>query len=298
MFEKMKKYRVYYIASVVAMLLAVLGFSFAYFEGNITSNVDVDYQVGFAEGYNFVTSPNNTTISLSPSALDMYYNSNGSYKETSQVIIVSLENLEDYPIQCTYDVVWTWDSSSDSYTRTSSAKEFTATITDEIQLNNSGSSTTLLSKNSIVSAVGETSVLKHNVKLRFYNLPNDDQSSHAGKNYIGNVSVKNVKCDGVSKLNNLLVEPVYQLDADANQGYGVTSSTTTTTWKPIYGSGNATLSNFGSTSTSGWNGKYLAFDGSDDVVNLGVSEDIFKNDLTIQVRVKFNESGRDIIMVN
>ncbi|MBQ6841268.1 MAG: hypothetical protein IJO63_04045 [Bacilli bacterium] len=300
MLENFKKYKLYYIVSIIVMLLAIIGFSFAFFEGSVTNNVDINYEVGFAEGYNFITNSSVNTVSFDVSALSMYWDDETKYNSKKNELTVTLENLENYPMSCTYDVVWKWDTSGDSYTITSGAtKEFTANAgTSEYQLKNTTAGSTTLVNGKITSGELETMVLRHSVEVRFYNLTDIDQSGHAGKNYKGNVVVENVVCHAAHKDNHLVPQPIYELSAEANQGDGVAHSTSATAWKPIYGTGDSILSNFGNTTTSGWNDEYLAFDGSDDSVSVPI-ENTFQGDSTIQVRLQFNESGtRDVILGN
>ncbi len=59
------------------------------------------------------------------------------------------------------------------------------------------------------------------------------------------------------------------------------------------------LKNFAGTYTSGWYGKGLVFDGEDDGIYLGDKfKDLFKNDFTMEMVVKFDDSGRAIILGN
>jgi hypothetical protein len=77
-------------------------------------------------------------------------------------------------------------------------------------------------------------------------------------------------------------------------------SNNTTTWKDISGNSNdGVLTNFNFTSTSGWTSKGLVFDGVDDGVYVGDKLiNLFKTNNTIEMVIKFDESGRDILVGN
>lgn len=59
------------------------------------------------------------------------------------------------------------------------------------------------------------------------------------------------------------------------------------------------LKNFAGTYTSGWYGKGLVFDGEDDGIYLGDKfKDLFKNDFTMEIYTRVDDSGRAIILGN
>lgn len=69
------------------------------------------------------------------------------------------------------------------------------------------------------------------------------------------------------------------------------TSTTTTIWKDLSGNGNnGELKNFNNTTSSGWNNGYLVFDGTDDVVRLGLANYDFSKGITLSMILRFDDS--------
>ena len=70
-------------------------------------------------------------------------------------------------------------------------------------------------------------------------------------------------------------------------------------WKDQKNNYKVQLKNFSNTTTSGWNGNGLVLDGEDDGIYFGDQlKDLFKSNFTIEIVVRFNDSGRAIILGN
>jgi hypothetical protein len=104
----------------------------------------------------------------------------------------------------------------------------------------------------------------------------------------------NVNPFAYSSNDNLLV----QYDGINNTGYGHSDSITD--WKDISGNSNdGELTAFAYTSSSGWDSNGLVFDGVDDGIYLDDKlSDLFKTDNTVELVIKFNETGRDVLFGN
>ncbi|MBQ6841269.1 MAG: hypothetical protein IJO63_04050 [Bacilli bacterium] len=199
--EKLKKYRFYYISSIILVLLAIAGFSYAYFEGNITNDFDIDVNIKFDEGYTFKTSHSDDSVEAIISSLDMYWNHEDKNVYTNeQTITVELINDRDIATECLYDLVWVWDGNKDKYQVSSSGiREFSITMNSiESQLPNYSSNYSILQSAKITAPAKQTVTTEHEFTVKFYNLTSVDQSAHTNKTYSGSVKVENVECNKVA----------------------------------------------------------------------------------------------------
>lgn len=85
----------------------------------------------------------------------------------------------------------------------------------------------------------------------------------------GKALYKTAISEEISELGDTVIQDGLQVWYDGENNTGSGHSSSTKTWFDLSGNGNnATLNGFEGTATSGWNSKYLAFDGENDKVDL------------------------------
>lgn len=195
------------ILSIVITLVLAIAASFAYlglFDIDLNNKMNVNIYANKID--NAVLDTNTTNFSLTVDPYNMTEDNSGAYIATDTgTLNVSLDaNTTVVGITCTYDIYFTYDSSSDKYTtKTSGAfKEFTLQIVGPEVGNNEfmseddfpSASMTVVSNAKISnSKKGNPSVHSWTINSRFYNLA-FDQSDLINKKYSGKFSVTNVTC--------------------------------------------------------------------------------------------------------
>ena len=198
--ESKKRNLIILISIVLVLMITLIGFSFAYFAINntVTNNLNTNVNIAGGNLVNFtVTGSGNLNVNVSgANMLNGTINSVAGTNTTT--LTVSLQS--DDNITCTYDIVWSWNSGYNSYTKTTySGNEFTVSGTSnqsqtlsEVQLPNYSTSTTTLGSYSITANNTTTSQV-WTFTGNFYNI-NANQDNHAGHTYSGKIAIANSTC--------------------------------------------------------------------------------------------------------
>ena len=197
------KGNIIYIIIVLTVLVSIIvGISFAYIIGTQSSDGSLDVNVAIENGViaNF-TVTGNTDVTMPISGNAMLEGSAGSVAGTNTTsLTVNLES--DITTICSYDIVWEWNNSSDSYVLTSSTNsepEFTVSgevqgsnlELEETQVSNYSSSKTLGTFS--IAANGSKSTQNWTFTTNFYNI-NAKQDAHENKTYKGIIKIANADC--------------------------------------------------------------------------------------------------------
>lgn len=186
------------VCLVLGLLITIITFSYAFFAINTTPTNTMNVNVTVANGVvaNF-TVQGNGDMNVSVSGANMLSSEIGSVAGTNtQNLNVTL--ISDTTVTCVYDMYFSWNNNSDSYTKTTGAtNELTISGTDnlntlnEVQVPNSGNSLKLGSF--YIRANASTVTKTWNITANFYNL-NINQDAHADKTYLGKVDIRNAVC--------------------------------------------------------------------------------------------------------
>ena len=192
---------VYILGILIVIVATIVGISFAYIVGtqNVQNTLDVNVSIEDGVLANFVVTGNNN-ITLNVSGEKMLQGTANNIAESNNVsLAISMQS--DIATVCSYDVVWSWNNTSDNYTLTSTTNddnEFTisgSTNTglslEETQVSNYSSSKTL--GTFTISANNSTSTQNWTFTANFYNL-NANQDAHENKIYKGSISIANAVC--------------------------------------------------------------------------------------------------------
>ena len=190
------------ILGIVVFLSIVLSITYAFFSSNANTSNNISYNVSFEEGdYNFTVTLNNVSNpggTMSISSEDMYYSGNntvaGSY---SNALDISFVNNSSSIAKCTYDYIWVWDNTLDSYTISSGAtKEYTVTNFEisEVQVPNYNASSFVIGSSYIMANANSSSTKTEPFTVKMYNLADVNQQTHKGKNYRGYLTIAHVNC--------------------------------------------------------------------------------------------------------
>ena len=243
-----KKKIIYMCISVAIFLLLVFMGTYAYFESemNLGNPIDVDININ-GDSYVF-TSSVTKEIDLSVDSLQMQEDDVGSLISDNGTLNVSLLTAnEDTLTRCTYDVVWTFDKSSDKYIPDVSLPYRNNNVTYNYEMSIgvsdiSGSEKdfsnlkddVILKGEVIESGSLEVTTKSYDIYAKIYNLP-VDQVNIKDKTFTGKVGVRNINCIMSDFDNDIKVyietgvgTNVYsQTQVDANKNYRINSSKTT-----------------------------------------------------------------------
>lgn len=241
--DKIEKKKKIIILSVVVTLVLAIAISFGYlgvFDINTNNIMNVNIYANKIN--NAVLDTNTTNFSITVDPYNMTEEASTTYiASNTSTLTVSLDaNTTKTGVTCTYDINFTYDSSSDKYTTKTAGtfREFTLqVIGPEVGKNEFMSEDDFPSANMIVvknakisnSKKGNPSVHNWTINTKFYNLA-FDQSSLINKTYSGKFNVTNVTCYQTEAINQININVTDLPYNNPNSNYslsnlnGITSS--------------------------------------------------------------------------
>lgn len=241
--DKIEKKKKIIILSVVVTLVLAIAISFGYlgvFDINTNNIMNVNIYANKID--NAVLDTNTTNFSITVDPYNMTEEASTTYiASNTSTLTVSLDaNTTKTGVTCTYDINFTYDSSSDKYTTKTAGtfKEFTLqVIGPEVGKNEFMSEDDFPSANMIVvknakisnSKKGNPSVHNWTINTKFYNLA-FDQSNLINKTYSGKFNVTNVTCYQTKPNNQININVIDLPYNNPNSNYslsnlnGITSS--------------------------------------------------------------------------
>ena len=241
--DKIEKKKKIIILSVVVTLVLAIAISFGYlgvFDINTNNIMNVNIYANKIN--NAVLDTNTTNFSITVDPYNMTEEASTTYiASNTSTLTVSLDaNTTKTGVTCTYDINFTYDSSSDKYTSKTAGtfREFTLqVIGPEVGKNEFMSEDDFPSANMIVvknakisnSKKSNPSVHNWTINTKFYNLA-FDQSSLINKTYSGKFNVTNVTCYQTEAINqiNINVTDLPYINPNSNYSLsnlnGITSS--------------------------------------------------------------------------
>lgn len=195
-----------YITSVFVFITVIVTIGIAYSilgVGKSYNNIIVNTTVGSRPVF---TSSGAVNISMNPEYIAQTATSETVLNTSTGSINVALTANAASTVTCSFDVLWAWDSTSDTtkqYSKTSGAtKELTVTGTidgsslfSETQIQNYNASNRIQKlASSSISASSNTMVAKTiTINSKFYKTK-AVQSGHRGHSYSGQIYINNVVC--------------------------------------------------------------------------------------------------------
>lgn len=241
--DKIEKKKKIIILSVVVTLVLAIAISFGYlgaFDINTNNIMNVNIYANKID--NAVLDTNTTNFSITVDPYNMTEDASTTYiASNTSTLTVSLDaNTTKTGVTCTYDINFTYDSSSDKYTTKTAGtfREFTLqVIGPEVGKNEFMSEDDFPSANMIVvknakisnSKKGNPSVHNWTINTKFYNLA-FDQSNLINKTYSGKFNVTNVTCYQTEAINQININVTDLPYNNPNSNYslsnlnGITSS--------------------------------------------------------------------------
>lgn len=241
--DKIEKKKKIIILSVVVTLVLAIAISFGYlgvFDINTNNIMNVNIYANKIN--NAVLDTNTTNFSITVDPYNMTEEASTTYiASNTSTLTVSLDaNTTKTGVTCTYDINFTYDSSSDKYTSKTAGtfREFTLqVIGPEVGKNEFMSEDDFPSANMTVvsnakisnSKKGNPSVHTWTINTKFYNLA-FDQSSLINKTYSGKFNVTNVTCYQTEAINQININVTDLPYNNPNSNYslsnlnGITSS--------------------------------------------------------------------------
>lgn len=241
--DKIEKKKKIIILSVVVTLVLAIAISFGYlgaFDINTNNIMNVNIYANKID--NAVLDTNTTNFSITVDPYNMTEEASTTYiASNTSTLTVSLDaNTTKTGVTCTYDINFTYDSSSDKYTSKTAGtfREFTLqVIGPEVGKNEFMSEDDFPSANMTVvsnakisnSKKGNPSVHTWTINTKFYNLA-FDQSNLINKTYSGKFNVTNVTCYQTEAINQININVTDLPYNNPNSNYslsnlnGITSS--------------------------------------------------------------------------
>lgn len=241
--DKIEKKKKIIILSVVVTLVLAIAISFGYlgvFDINTNNIMNVNIYANKIN--NAVLDTNTTNFSITVDPYNMTEDASTTYiASNTSTLTVSLDaNTTKTGVTCTYDINFTYDSSSDKYTTKTAGtfREFTLqVIGPEVGKNEFMSEDDFPSANMTVvsnakisnSKKGNPSVHTWTINTKFYNLA-FDQSNLINKTYSGKFNVTNVTCYQTKPNNQININVIDLPYNNPNSNYslsnlnGITSS--------------------------------------------------------------------------
>lgn len=241
--DKIEKKKKIIILSVVVTLVLAIAISFGYlgvFDINTNNIMNVNIYANKIN--NAVLDTNTTNFSITVDPYNMTEEASTTYiASNTSTLTVSLDaNTTKTGVTCTYDINFTYDSSSDKYTSKTAGtfREFTLqVIGPEVGKNEFMSEDDFPSANMTVvsnakisnSKKGNPSVHTWTINTKFYNLA-FDQSNLINKTYSGKFNVTNVTCYQTEAINQININVTDLPYNNPNSNYslsnlnGITSS--------------------------------------------------------------------------
>ncbi len=241
--DKIEKKKKIIILSVVVTLVLAIAISFGYlgvFDINTNNIMNVNIYANKID--NAVLDTNTTNFSITVDPYNMTEEASTTYiASNTSTLTVSLDaNTTKTGVTCTYDINFTYDSSSDKYTTKTAGtfKEFTLqVIGPEVGKNEFMSEDDFPSANMTVvsnakisnSKKGNPSIHNWTINTKFYNLA-FDQSNLINKTYSGKFNVTNVTCYQTKPNNQININVIDLPYNNPNSNYslsnlnGITSS--------------------------------------------------------------------------
>ena len=241
--DKIEKKKKIIILSVVVTLVLAIAISFGYlgvFDINTNNIMNVNIYANKID--NAVLDTNTTNFSITVDPYNMTEEASTTYiASNTSTLNVSLDaNTTKTGVTCTYDINFTYDSSSDKYTTKTAGtfREFTLqVIGPEVGKNEFMSEDDFPSANMTVvknakisnSKKGNPSIHNWTINTKFYNLA-FDQSNLINKTYSGKFNVTNVTCYQTKPNNQININVIDLPYNNPNSNYslsnlnGITSS--------------------------------------------------------------------------
>ena len=241
--DKIEKKKKIIILSVVVTLVLAIAISFGYlgvFDINTNNIMNVNIYANKID--NAVLDTNTTNFSITVDPYNMTEEASTTYiASNTSTLTVSLDaNTTKTGVTCTYDINFTYDSSSDKYTSKTAGtfREFTLqVIGPEVGKNEFMSEDDFPSANMTVvsnakisnSKKGNPSIHNWTINTKFYNLA-FDQSNLINKTYSGKFNVTNVTCYQTKPNNQININVIDLPYNNPNSNYslsnlnGITSS--------------------------------------------------------------------------
>ena len=204
-----KKVKILVLIIILITFTLVITISYAYFASSININNNISYNTSLEDLSSMITSHNaenaNLNIEVNLTGFDTFYRDETAVaKKYKNSLQVDFNNITENDLTCTFDYVFKWLDGT--YTKSSGATN-ELTIEGpfgEIQVPNYTTSKITLGSGQIAARSGKTASLSVDITTRFYNILNVDQSSHAGKNYVGTVTVANEQCQVASSMSSYI----------------------------------------------------------------------------------------------
>ena len=194
--NKVSKHTILVIISIVVFLAILFSATYAILAQNITyNNTNLVAAIGSRPVF---TSDPQASLTLNIPYVGGTSTTISEVANNSTIFNIILSTGYSQSTTCTYDLKWAWDSGS--YSKTGgTGNEYTISGTDginsfsEVQLNDSGSTTTLCSNCSITATTSSAVTKIWTITARFYKLT-VDQSNHINNTYNGHIYADNVNC--------------------------------------------------------------------------------------------------------
>ncbi len=224
------------ILSIIITLVLAITVSFGYlgmFDVNLNNVMNVNITANKIDNAVLDTTSTNFSITVDPYNMTEETSSNYIASSTSMLNVSLDANSDKVGITCTYDINFTYDSSSDKYTTKTSGtfKEFTLqVIGPEVGSNEFLSEDDFPSANMTVvknakisnSKKGSTSVHNWTINTKFYNLAYD-QSNLKNKKYSGVFNVTNITCYQTEPVNQININVAQDPYNNPNSNYSLSS---------------------------------------------------------------------------
>ena len=224
------------ILSIIITLVLAITVSFGYlgmFDVNLNNVMNVNITANKIDNAVLDTTSTNFSITVDPYNMTEETSSNYIASSTSMLNVSLDANSDKVGITCTYDINFTYDSSSDKYTTKTSGtfKEFTLqVIGPEVGSNEFLSEDDFPSANMTVvknakisnSKKGSPSVHNWTINTKFYNLAYD-QSNLMNKKYSGVFNVTNITCYQTEPVNQININVAQDPYNNPNSNYSLSS---------------------------------------------------------------------------
>ena len=224
------------ILSIIITLVLAITVSFGYlgmFDINLNNVMNVNITANKIDNAVLDTTSTNFSITVDPYNMTEETSSNYISSSTSMLNVSLDANSDKVGITCTYDINFTYDSSSDKYTTKTSGtfKEFTLqVIGPEVGSNEFLSEDDFPSANMTVvknakisnSKKGSPSVHNWTINTKFYNLAYD-QSNLMNKKYSGVFNVTNITCYQTEPVNQININVAQDPYNNPNSNYSLSS---------------------------------------------------------------------------